>query len=59
SAEEKLLMRLAGALSGPVPLAFRLFGKRKAASAATLLGSLATRFAWVEAGQRSAKASRP
>jgi formate-dependent nitrite reductase membrane component NrfD len=53
--EEKLLMRLAGALSGPVPLALRLFGKRKAAAASTLLGSLATRFAWVEAGKRSAK----
>jgi DMSO reductase anchor subunit len=59
SAEEKLLMRLAGALSGPVPLALRLFGKRKAAAAATLFGSLATRFAWVEAGRLSAKASRP
>ena len=55
SAEEKMLMRLAGALSGPVPLALRLFGKRKAAAVSTLLGSLATRFAWVEAGRRSAK----
>jgi DMSO reductase anchor subunit len=47
--------RLAYALSGPVPLALRLFGKRKAAAVSTLLGSLATRFAWVEAGRRSAK----
>jgi len=59
SAEEKMLMRLAGALSGPVPLALRLFGKRKAAAVSTLLGSLATRFAWMEAGRRSARASRP
>jgi len=55
SVEEKMLMRVAGALSGPVPLALRLFGKRKAAAVSTLLGSLATRFAWVEAGRRSAK----
>ena len=49
------LLRVAGVLSGPVPLLLRLFGKRKAAAAITLLGSLATRFAWVEAGKRSAK----
>lgn len=48
------LMRIAGALSGPVPLLFRLFGKRKAAAAATLLGSLVTRYAWVQAGKASA-----
>lgn len=53
------LMRVAEALSGPVPLMLRLFGKRKTAAAAALLGSLATRFAWIEAGRRSAKASRP
>jgi hypothetical protein len=48
------LVRLAGALSGPVPLALRIFGARKAAAIATLAGSLATRFAWVEAGKASA-----
>ena len=48
------LMRVAGALSGSVPFLLRLFGKRKAAAAATLLGSLVTRFAWVEAGKKSA-----
>ena len=53
------LMRLSGALSGPVPLALRLIGARKAAAVSTLLGSLATRFAWVEAGKKSASASRP
>jgi formate-dependent nitrite reductase membrane component NrfD len=52
---DSTLLRIAGALSGPVPFLFRLFGKRKAAAAANLLGSLATRFAWVEAGKRSAK----
>jgi formate-dependent nitrite reductase membrane component NrfD len=48
------LMQIAGALSGPVPFFLRLFGKRKAAAAATLLGSLMTRVAWVEAGKASA-----
>ena len=49
------LLRLAGALSGPVPLALRIFGARKAAAVATLAGSLLTRFAWVEAGKASAR----
>lgn len=53
--EEKThLLHLAGALAGPVPFVLRLFGKRKAAAVATLLGSLVTRFAWVEAGKKSA-----
>ena len=51
------LLHVAGALGGPVPFVLRLFGKRKAAAAATLLGSLITRFAWVEAGKKSAKKS--
>jgi hypothetical protein len=50
-AGERALMRVAGALSGPVPFLLRLIGKRKAAAAATVLGSLITRFAWVEAGK--------
>jgi len=45
------LTRLAGALSGPIPLALRLLGARKGAAVSTLLGSLMTRFAWVEAGK--------
>jgi formate-dependent nitrite reductase membrane component NrfD len=52
TAGQTLLMRLSGALSGPVPFALRLFGNRKAAAVSTLLGSLATRFAWVEAGKK-------
>jgi formate-dependent nitrite reductase membrane component NrfD len=51
---ESPMLKLAGALSGPVPFLFRLFGKRKAAAAATLLGSLMTRIAWVEAGKKNA-----
>ena len=46
------LMRAAAALSGPLPLVLRLIGKRKAAAAATVLGSLLTRFAWVQAGKK-------
>lgn len=46
---------LASVFSGPVPLALRLLGRRKAAAAATLLGSLLTRYAWVDAGKESAK----
>lgn len=53
--QKTTLLNVAGALSGPIPFALRLFGKRKAAAAATLVGSLLTRFAWVEAGKRSAK----
>jgi DMSO reductase anchor subunit len=49
------LTQLAGALSGPIPLALRLLGARKGAAVSTLLGSLLTRFAWVEAGKESAK----
>lgn len=54
--QNNVLQRVAGALAGPVPFALRLFGKRKAAAASTLLGSLLTRIAWVEAGKKSAKA---
>ena len=42
-------------LSGVVPLVLRLAGARKAAAVSTLIGSLLTRFAWVEAGRKSAK----
>jgi hypothetical protein len=54
-----MTMRTAGVLSGPVPLALRLLGirskrARRVAAAITIAGSLATRFAWVEAGKTSA-----
>ncbi len=45
---------IASLLAGPVPFLLRLFGRRKAAAAASLAGSLLTRFAWVEAGKASA-----
>ena len=47
------LLRLGGALSGPVPLALRLIGRRtrRVAALSSLIGSLITRFAWVEAGK--------
>jgi hypothetical protein len=55
--------RIAAALSGPVPLLLRLFGgnsrrARQAAAVSTIVGSLLTRIAWVEAGKESAKGSR-
>jgi hypothetical protein len=49
------MTRLAGALAGPIPLVLRLLGARKGAAVSTLLGSLLTRFAWVEAGKVSAR----
>ncbi|HEY2090533.1 MAG TPA: NrfD/PsrC family molybdoenzyme membrane anchor subunit [Thermoanaerobaculia bacterium] len=53
------VMRTAGVLSGPLPLALRLLGvkskrARRVAAAITIAGSLVTRFAWVEAGKTSA-----
>lgn len=49
------ITRVGGMLSGPLPLALRLLGARRAAAVCTLAGSLITRFAWVEAGRASAK----
>jgi len=56
-------MRIAGTLSGPVPLLLRLLGAkskraRRVAAAITIAGSLVTRFAWVEAGKVSARDPR-
>jgi hypothetical protein len=53
-------MRLAGVFSGPLPAILRLAGftsrnARTAAAAATLIGSLITRIAWIEAGKTSAE----
>jgi len=52
--------RIGGAFSGPLPLLLRIAGFRSkrfrtAAAASTLLGSLITRFAWVEAGKTSSR----
>jgi hypothetical protein len=52
--------RIGGLFSGPLPLLLRTLGIRSkrlrtAAAVSTLLGSLITRFAWVEAGRASAR----
>ena len=52
--------RIGGAFSGPMPLLLRIAGFRSkrfrnAAAASTLLGSLITRFAWIEAGKTSSR----
>lgn len=55
--------RIGGFFSGPLPLLLRIGGFRSkrfrtAAAASSLLGSLITRFAWVEAGKVSARSPR-
>ncbi len=55
------LTRTGGVLSGPVPLALRLFGGRRMrrwAAWSGVLGSLATRYAWMRAGHASARDGR-
>ena len=56
-------MRLSGFFSGPLPALLRLAGfrsrrSRQAAAVSTLLGSLITRIAWIEAGKASARDPR-
>jgi Polysulphide reductase, NrfD len=56
-------MRLSGFFSGPLPALLRLTGfrskrARRAAAVSTLLGSLITRIAWIEAGKASARDPR-
>ena len=51
--------RIAGLLSGPIPLALRVLGSRsptarRIAAVSTIAGSLLTRFAWIAAGRESA-----
>jgi len=47
--------RIGGFFSGPLPLLLRIARFRKAAAASSLLGSLITRMAWVEAGKTSSR----
>jgi hypothetical protein len=47
--------RIGGFFSGPLPLLLRIARFRKAAAASSLLGSLITRMAWVEAGKASSR----
>jgi hypothetical protein len=59
-----MTIRIGGFFSGPLPLALRLFGvgskrARRAAAASSLLGSLITRVAWIEAGKASVRDPRP
>lgn len=53
------IVRLGGVLSGPAPLVLRTLGRgrgwRRAASVASLVGSLLTRFGWLLAGRISAE----
>ncbi|HWS71930.1 MAG TPA: NrfD/PsrC family molybdoenzyme membrane anchor subunit [Thermoanaerobaculia bacterium] len=55
--------RIGGLFSGPIPLVLRIAGAkskrfRQAAAFSSLLGSLLTRVAWVEAGKASARDPR-
>ena len=55
--------RIGGLFSGPIPLVLRIAGAkskrfRRAAAFSSLLGSLLTRVAWVEAGKASARDPR-
>jgi formate-dependent nitrite reductase membrane component NrfD len=52
------LVRAGTTLSGPVPLLLRFLGQRRIAAAATLVGSLLTRYGWVAAGHVSARDPR-
>jgi hypothetical protein len=45
--------RVGEILSGPLPLLLRLAGRRKAAAALSLVGSLITRLEWIDAGRES------
>jgi len=64
-----LIIRIGGALSGPIPLALRLASLfvrpkpalrlRRYAAISAVVGSAITRAAWVHAGHISAKNSRP
>jgi len=47
--------RVGAFFSGPLPLLLRIARFRKAAAASSLLGSLITRTAWVEAGKTSSR----
>jgi formate-dependent nitrite reductase membrane component NrfD len=49
------LVRAAGTLMGPLALALRLSGWRTLAAGAFLVGSLLSRFGWIEAGRASVK----
>jgi hypothetical protein len=49
------MVRSAALLAGPLALALRLAGARRAAALAAVAGSLVTRYGWLEAGKASAR----
>jgi formate-dependent nitrite reductase membrane component NrfD len=49
------LVRSASVLAGPLALVLRLAGARRAAAVSAVVGSLLTRYAWLEAGKASAR----
>ena len=58
--EPTITMQAGGVLSGPLPLLMRIAGFaskrfRRAAAASSILGSLVTRMAWIEAGKLDAR----
>jgi formate-dependent nitrite reductase membrane component NrfD len=57
------LIRVAGALTGPLPLLLRIFfahalGIRQVASICFILGALLSRYSWIEAGHVSSRDSK-
>jgi hypothetical protein len=50
-----LLLRIAALLTGPVPLAARLFGSVPIAAVCFLIGAVSSRYGWVFAGRASAR----
>ena len=50
-----LLLRIAGLLTGPVPLVARIFGSVSVAAVCFLIGAVSSRYGWVFAGRFSAR----
>lgn len=64
SGSDARMLRAGAILSGPLPLALRLIGRRsrrlrRLAACSAIAGSLLMRYGWVAAGRRSAADSRP
>ena len=54
-----LLLRIAGLLTGPVPLIARIFGWVPVAAVCFLIGAVSSRYGWVLAGRFSARDANP
>lgn len=64
SGSDARMLRAGAVLSGPLPLALRLIGRRsrrlrRLAACSAIAGSLLMRYGWVAAGRRSAAETRP